>query len=197
MEYGSAVTSSSSRATSIVPVSTSTNPSTRGCAQLAGDPEVGVELQVGELVVDDLEVLRLHLDVHGADRALVHGERAADGHHLLVLVDDPHLADRDGVGLQIDARVEAGVRGAEVGNRERAAADVDDAVEVRIVAGAGHLDVGLQRAGHVGHVRREALDDAEVDLAARDLQVDRLARPRAARAPRSPAGSRRNSDSGA
>ena len=102
-------------------------------AELTGDPNISVELEVGQLVVDHLEIFRLDLDVDRADRPLVHGNRSADGHHLLVLVDNPHLADGDGFVLQIDAGIEAGVCGAQLGNLERAAADVDDAVEMRIV----------------------------------------------------------------
>ena len=44
---------------------------------------------------------------------------------------------------------------------------------------------------------REALDDAEVDLAARDLEVDRAARAGRRRAPSTPGGVGRNSVSGA
>ena len=75
----------------------------------------------------------------------VHGEAAADRHRLLVLVEDPEFADRDLVRLQVDARVESRVRRAEIGRRERAALDVDRAVEVRVVARARHLEVRLQR----------------------------------------------------
>ena len=197
VEYGSAVTCSSTRANVDRAVLDFDEPFDPRLAQLAGEADVGIQLQVGELVVDHLEVLRLDLDVDRADRALVHRQRPADGHHLRCSSRIRISLIVDGVRLEIDAGVEAGVCGAQVGNRERAAADVDDAVEVRVVAGAGHLDVRLQRAGDVGDIRREALDDAQVDLAARDLQVDRFAGRRQLRVARGPAGLRRNSVSGA
>ena len=122
-----------------------------------------------------LEALGLNLDVHGADSALVHRKHASNRHHTAVLVEDPHLADVDGIRTQIDRRIEAGVRGAKVRNRESAAADVDDALEMRVVAGPSHFHLGLKHASHVGHIRRKTLDDAKVDLAARYLQLDSLA----------------------
>jgi hypothetical protein len=68
---------------------------------------------------------------------------------------------------------------------------------VRIVTRPGHLDVGLHHARHVGHVGGEPLDDAEIDLAARDLKIDGSRRVPAPRAPRCQEGSSRRSVAGA
>ena len=60
-------------------------------------------------------------------------------------------------------------------DREGAVTNVDRAVEVRILARAGDTHVGLQGAGHVGQLLREALDDPEIDRRGLDLHVDLVA----------------------
>ena len=63
-----------------------------------------------------------------------------------------------------------------LGHAEGAVLQVQVAVEVRIDAGAGDRDVGLERAGDVGQLAREALDDPEIHARRLDAQVDRVAR---------------------
>ena len=89
---------------------------------------------------------RLERDVDGADLSLVHRELAGDRQLLAVLVENLETPDTDDVGLEIDARVETRVRRPEPRHGERAVLDVDESLEVRIAAGPGDADVGLQRA---------------------------------------------------
>src|ERR1041385_3709945 len=130
----------------------------------AGNVNVGVELQVRRLVRHHLDVVRLYLDVDRADGALVHGEAATDGHRLLVLVEDAELVDRHLIRLEIDAGVEPRKGRSHIRRRERAALDIDRAIKVRVVAGAGNREGRLQRAGNVGDIRRKALHHAKIDL---------------------------------
>ena len=102
-------------------------------------------------------------------------ELAGDVQRLAVLVENRELLQAHLLGLEIDPRVQAGVRHAAGGNAERAALDVDESLQVRILAGAGDADVGLERAGDVGDLRREALDDAEVQRRRLDVEVDGVA----------------------
>jgi hypothetical protein len=92
-----------------------------------------------------------------------------------VFVEDVELLDAHDVVGELDAGIEPGVRDAAQRDAERAVADVDVALEVGILSGPGHAEVGLQRAGHVRHLRREPLDEAEADGRRRDVQVDLVA----------------------
>ena len=142
----------------------------------AGDVDVAVELQIGSLVLDDLEVVRLQLDVDGADGALMDRKAPADGQRILVVVEDLELADRDLIRLQVDTRIESGVGHAEIGRGESATLDVNAAVEVRIVSGSSDLEIRLQHTGDVCDVRSKTLDHPEIDLAAGHFEVDCFAR---------------------
>ena len=75
--------------------------------QLSRDLQRGSHPEVTQLVVDDLEVLRLEREVHGADLSFVHRELAGDGELLAVLVEDLKTPDAHDVRLEIDAGVEA------------------------------------------------------------------------------------------
>ena len=68
-------------------------------------------------------------------------------------------------------------------------------LQVRIVAGPGDADVGLERAGDVGDLVGEPLDDAEAQRGRLDMQIDRVPGRRPRRAPVLRLG--RNSDIGA
>ena len=144
--------------------------------QLAGHLQTRADAHVAKLVVDDLEVLRLEREVHGADLPLVHGELAGDGELLAVLVEDLEPADAHDVGLEVDAGVEAGVRGPESRHREGAVPDVDETDEVRVAAGAGDAHVSLERAADLGDGGREPLNDAEVERRRLHPDVDRILR---------------------
>ena len=69
-------------------------------AQLAGDGELAVDVDITELVVDDLEVVGIDRDVDGADLAGVHGELAGDVQRLAVLVENRELLQSHLVGLE-------------------------------------------------------------------------------------------------
>ena len=68
----------------------------------------------------------LERDVDGADLALVHRELARDGELLAVLVENLEPPQADEVGLEIDAGIEAAIRGADLRHRERAVPDLDE-----------------------------------------------------------------------
>ena len=55
----------------MTPVVTPRLPSTRGARELARDVQIGVHPDVPHLVVDHLEVCRLHRQVHAADLEFV------------------------------------------------------------------------------------------------------------------------------
>ena len=138
--------------------------------QLSRDLQRGPDPDVTKLVVDDLEVLRLEREVHGADLSFVHRELAGDGELLAVLVEDLETPDAHDVGLEIDAGVEAGVRRAQSRHRERAVPDLEESDDVRIAAGPGDPHVSLERAPDLRDGGRESLNDAEIQR--RRLQPD-------------------------
>ena len=106
-----------------------------GLPELARDSHVRIELDVGELVVDDLELIGLDRDLHAADLALVHGELARHAQRVLVFVQQAELLDLDAIGRQRDPRVEAGVAALrQLGDGEGAIADVDGPAQVRVPA---------------------------------------------------------------
>ena len=93
---------------------------------------------------------------------------------------DVHL-----VRLQVDFALQVGVADAGRLDGERRVVDGDDAGRVRVGGRAGDVDLRLQRAGDVGQRRREALNQAEIDRRALDVQVDAgRPAPPARRAPR-------------
>jgi hypothetical protein len=94
---------------------------------------------------------------------------------ILVVVQNLELADGDRIRLQIDAGIESRVGHAEIGRGEGASLDVDGAIEMRVVSGSRDFEVCLHDACDVCHVRCESLDHTEIDLAARDIDVDRFA----------------------
>jgi hypothetical protein len=102
-------------------------------AELARDSHVRIELDVGELVVDDLELIGLDRDLHAADLPLVHGELARDAQRVLVFVEQAELLDLDAIGGEHDPRVEARVSALrQLGDGEGPIADVDRPAQVRV-----------------------------------------------------------------
>ncbi len=83
-----------------------------------------------------------------------------------------NFCSRSRSGSQVDPGVQARVRDPAGGHAERAAFDVDVPLQVRIFAGAHDVNIGLERSGHIGDLRRECLDDSEIQGGCRHLQVD-------------------------
>ncbi len=174
------------RSTSSRPAVTRMSPSSFGPRQLSRDLQVRPDADVAELVVDDLEVLRLEREVDGADLPRVHGELAGNGELLAVLVEDLEAADAHDVRLEVDAGVESRVRRPEPRHGERAVPDLDEPLDD---AGSRPEPVTRTSASSVpptcGHGGRESLNDAEVQRRRLQPEVDgvfgcsrRRARPR-------------------
>ena len=73
-------------------------------------------------------------------------------------------------------RVSRPVYGTPAGrNAEAAALDVDEALDVRVLARAGHVDVGLQRAGDIGDCGVKPWTMPRFDRAGTDVQIDLVA----------------------
>ena len=78
----------------------------------------------------------------------------------------------DAIGLQIDPAVELGVPNPGRRHGEGRVLNRDGAGRMRIAGRAGHVNLGLHHAGHVGQLGREPLHDPEIDRTAVDVQID-------------------------
>ncbi len=75
-------------------------PLDRRRTQFPGDLKIGVQLHVGQFVVEHLELLRRDRDLHGPDLAGVQRQLARDTQWILVLVEQREVLDADGIRLE-------------------------------------------------------------------------------------------------
>jgi hypothetical protein len=142
--------------------------------EFARDAHVCIELDVGQPVVDDLELIRLDRDLHAPDLPLVNRELTRHAERVLVFVEEAERLDLNAIGCQRDPRVEPAVSALrQIGDREGPIAYVDRPAQVRVSGRAGHPHVCLECATHLGDLRHESRDQPEAEGAAlhRDVQL--------------------------
>ena len=144
-------------------------------AQVAGQLQVRLEMDVTQLVVDHLEVVGVDPDVDGAGLTLVEREVSLDPQRFPVFVLDLEGRNVDAVLQQFESGGQAGETDVGLRHAERAVLQIDIAVQVGIAARAGDPHVRLDRPGDVGQGGGEPLDDPQVHPGGLDRQVNRIA----------------------
>src|SRR5207249_2040795 len=146
------------------------------CVPTAADPEVGVDVDTSELIVNHLEMASRDVDLDVAYGQLVGAEAAVHVERVPVAVLDVQRLHGDAIGRELQRRAHARVTRSGGRHRERGILDIHGAGEMRIGTGPDRVDVQLDVAAHVVNDVGDTFDKAQLDSAGFDGHVDRLLR---------------------